>query len=310
MTSYDMIYKLVTHYYLYNNAFAYLQKDDKGNLMGIYPLSPVSMEYLTDSTDTLYCKFLFAGGKEFILPFSDIFTIRRFFNSNDLLGDNNNAILPTLDLAHTQNEGIKSSIKAGATIKGILKYNQVLSPENLKKEKEAFIKDYLDISNNGGIAALDSKMEYIPLEVKGATIDNEQISSIKQKIYDYLGVSEKIVNSTYNEDEWAAFYESVIEGLGLQIGLELTDKIFTRREQSFGNSIILEANRLQFASTKTKTDLLFNLLPMGVISINEAREILNIPHVEGGDKYIQSLNYADKNIVNQYQLENKSEKEG
>ena len=218
--------------------------------------------------------------------------------------------MPTLDLAHTQNEGIKSSIKAGATIKGILKYNQVLSPENLKKEKEAFIKDYLDISNNGGIAALDSKMEYIPLEVKGATIDNEQISSIKQKIYDYLGVSEKIVNSTYNEDEWAAFYESVIEGLGLQIGLELTDKIFTRREQSFGNSIILEANRLQFASTKTKTDLLFNLLPMGVISINEAREILNIPHVEGGDKYIQSLNYADKNIVNQYQLENKSEKEG
>ncbi|MRC88280.1 phage portal protein, partial [Bacillus thuringiensis] len=29
MTAYDLIYKLVTHYYLYNNAFAYLEKDDK-----------------------------------------------------------------------------------------------------------------------------------------------------------------------------------------------------------------------------------------------------------------------------------------
>lgn len=303
MTAYDMIYKLVTHYYLYNNAFAYLQKDDKGNLMGIYPLSPVSMEYLTDSTDTLYCKFLFAGGKEFILPFSDIFTIRRFFNSNDLLGDNNNAILPTLDLAHTQNEGIKSSIKAGATIKGILKYNQVLSPENLKKEKEAFINDYLSISNNGGIAALDSKMEYIPLEVKGATIDNEQILSIKQKVYDYLGVSEKIVNSTYDENEWAAFYESVIEPLGLQFSLELTDKLFTKREQSFGNSILMEANRLQFASNTTKTNILKELMPLGLFTVNQALEILNLPSVEDGDRRVQTLNVASTDIVDKYQLD-------
>ncbi len=28
MTAYDMFYKIVTHYYLYNNAFAYLQKDE------------------------------------------------------------------------------------------------------------------------------------------------------------------------------------------------------------------------------------------------------------------------------------------
>lgn len=302
MTSYDMIYKLVTHYYLYNNAFAYLQKDDKGNLLGIYPLSPVNMEYLTDITDTLYCKFTFSGGKHFTIPFSEVFVMRRFFNSNDLLGDTNTAILPTLDLAHTQNQGMESSIKSSASIKGILKYNQVLSPENLKKEKEAFINDYLSISNNGGIAALDSKMEYIPLEVKGVSIDGEQISSIKQKIYDYLGVSEKIVNSTYNENEWAAFYESVIEPIGLQFSLELTDKLFTKREQAFGNSILMEANRLQFASNTTKTNILKELMPLGLFTINQALEILNLPSVENGDRRIQTLNVANTDIVDEYQL--------
>lgn len=305
MTAYDMFYKIVTHYYLYNNAFAYLQKDENGKLTGIYPLSPVNMEYLTDSAGELYCRFFFAGGKLVTLPFRDVFTIRRFYNSNDLLGDKNTAILNTLDLAHTQNEGIVNSIKSSATIKGLLKYNQILSPENLKKEKEEFIKDYLSISNNGGIAALDSKMDYVPLEIKGVSIDNEQMSAVKQKIYDYLGVSEKIINSTYNEDEWSAFYESVVEAIGLQISLELTDKIFTPREQAFGNSIIMEANRLQFASNATKTNMLKELMPLGLFTVNQALEILNLPSVEDGDRRVQTLNVANTKIVDEYQMNKK-----
>jgi len=35
MTAYDLIYKLVTHYFLHNNAYAFLQKDDRGNLISI-----------------------------------------------------------------------------------------------------------------------------------------------------------------------------------------------------------------------------------------------------------------------------------
>lgn len=310
MTSYDMIYKLVTHYYLYNNAFAYLQKDDRGNLTGIYPLSPLNMEYITDITGTLYCRFLFMGGKQFTVPFTEVFTIRRFFNSNDLLGDTNTAILPTLDLAHTQSEGIENSIKSSANIRGLLQYNQVLAPELLKIEKDAFINDYLSISNNGGIAALDSKAQYIPLDIKGATIDAEQIAAIKQKIYDYLGVSEKIVNSTYNEDEWAAFYESIIEPLGVQFSLELTEKLFTPREQAFGNSILMEANRLQFASNTTKTNILKELMPLGLFTVNQALEILNLPSVEDGDRRVQTLNVASTDIVDNYQMKGKGENDG
>ena len=37
--------------------------------------------------------------------------------------------------------------------------------------------------------------------------------------HDYLGISESIVNSSYSENEWAAFYESTIEPIALQMGL-------------------------------------------------------------------------------------------
>lgn len=302
MTAYDMLYKLVTHYYLYNNAFAYLQKDDRGYLQAIWPIRPLSMEYVTDPTEQLYCKFIFKRGYTVILPFSEVFTVRRFFNSNDLLGDTNTAILPTLDLAHTQNEGMENAIKANATIRGILKYNQVLAPEKLKAEKEAFINDYLTVTNSGGIAALDSKAEYIPLEVKPTAIDEKQLEAVKKKIYEYLGISEKIVNSTYTEDEWAAFYESVIEPLAVQFSLEFTDKIFTQREQAFGNSIIFEANRLQFASNATKTNIIKELMPLGLFTINQALDILNLPPVEDGDRRLQTLNVVNAEKADQYQL--------
>lgn len=310
MSAYDLIYKLVTHYFLNNNAFAYLQKDKRGNLLAIYPLTASNVEYLTDDYQQLYCQFTFQNGSQTILSYNDVFIARRFFNGNELLGDDNNAILPALDLAHTQNEGMEHAIKASASIRGLLKYGQALSPENLKAEKERFESEYLSAQNNGGIAAIDTKLEYIPLKSEPITIDEKQLKAIETKIYKYLGISENIVNSTYTENEWAAFYESVLEPIAVQFALELTDKIFTPREQAFGNSIILEANRLQFASTATKTSVIKELMPLGLLTVNQALEILNLPAVEDGDRRLQTLNVVNAEKADQYQLDEKPNGEG
>lgn len=309
MSAYDLFYKLVTHYFLNNNAFAYLQKDERGNLLAIYPLTPTNVEYLIDEAQQMYCKFTFANGSQATLPFNEVFIARRFFNSNDLLGDNNAAIMPTLDLAHAQNEGLDHAIKSSATIRGILKYTQAIAPERLKEEKDAFVKDYLGVNNSGGVAAIDTKFDYIPLDPKTAVIDEKQMQAVKTKIYEYLGINENIVNSTYSENEWAAFYESVLEPIAVQFALELTEKIFTHREQAFGNSIILEANRLQFASNTTKTNIIKELMPLGLLTVNQALEILNMPAVEDGDKRLQTLNVVNAEKADQYQLEEKPQQQ-
>ena len=301
MSAYDLIYKLVTHYYLHNNAFAYLEKDNRGNLIGIYPLSANQIEYVTDQTNEMYMKFLFNSGQSVTLHMSEVLVLRRHFNSNDLLGDSNTAIMAALELAHTQNEGLSESIKSSATIRGILKYNKILAPEELRKAKEEFTRDYLNMSNNGGIAALDTKTDYIPLQLSEMNIDNAQIEAVKRKVYDYLGISEVIINSTYTEDQWSAFYESVIEPLAIQLSLELTDKVFTQREQAFGNTIVFEASRLQFASNESKTNIIKELVPYGILTINQALEILNMPPVEDGHKRLQTLNVVNADLADEYQ---------
>lgn len=301
MSAYDLLYKLATHYYLYNNAFALLQWNGR-SLCGIYPITATSFEMLSDAANNLYCRFYFRSGKQAVFPYSDLIHLRRHFNTNDLIGDENGALYPALELAHTQNEGIISGIKAGANIRGILKFTQLMGATQLQKAKEDFIADYLSVSNDGGVIAVDQQMEYTPIESKPVILTADQTQEVKKKIYDYLGISENIVNSNYTEDQFSAFYESTIEPFAVALSLEFTAKIFNDREQAFGNSIMFESGRLQFSSNSTKVNLIKELLPMGMLTVNQALEILNLPAIEDGDRRIQSLNYIDIEHATEYQL--------
>ncbi|HHU80884.1 MAG TPA: phage portal protein [Acholeplasmataceae bacterium] len=57
MTPYDFIYKTITLLLLNDNAFVYQKFDkDSGELKGIYPLRPITVEMIIDSSDTYYIK--------------------------------------------------------------------------------------------------------------------------------------------------------------------------------------------------------------------------------------------------------------
>lgn len=305
MSAYDFLYKLVTRLFLYNNSFAYMDRDDKGNVKSIYPVTASHVDIYSDASGSLFCGFMLKTGKQVLLPYSDVIHLRRFFNNDDLLGSDNMAILPGLELAHTQNEGVVSAIKAGASIRGILSFTQIMSPTKLKEEKQAFLDDYFSMSNDGGIVAVDQKMDYKPIESKPTLLDADQAKEIKIKIYDYLGLTEEIVNSSYNEDQFSSFYESTLEPIAVALSQEFTAKIFNDREQAFGNSIIFESGRLQFTSNKTKVELIAQLMPMGLLTINQALEILNLPSVTDGDKRILALNMIDADHATEYQLKEK-----
>lgn len=307
MSGYDFLYKIATQYYLYNNAFILVQKDNRGNLSGLYPLTPNSVEFVVDGAGEVYIKCLFKEGKIVHFHISEVAILRRHFNSNELLGDSNDAIMGSLELAHTQNEGMREAIKNSAQIRGILKYGQILSESKLKEAKEEFVNDYLSMSNNGGVVAVDQKLDYTPLNVSDVQIDTSQIETVKRKIYDYLGINEDIVNGNYNEDQWQSFFESIVEPFAIQISSELTEKIFSEREKAFANRIIFESSKLQYASNKSKTNVIKELLPLGVLTINQALDLLNLPNVEDGDERIQSLNYIEKALAKNYQMDGKED---
>ena len=303
MSAASWLYKMATHYWGYNNAFALIVRDNRGYVAGIYPINATNVEMLTDAGNNLFCRFTFRTGQEAIFAYCDLIHLRRNFNSNELLGDDNSALFPALEAAQAVNEGITNAIKTAANIRGIVRYSEMMPDEMLKEVKEKFINNYLTLDNSGGVIPLDSKFDFTPVDSKPVLLSASQTEAIKKAIYDYLGVNESIVSSNFTEDCFSSFYESIIEPFALELGQEMTAKIFTPREIAYGNEIIFESGRLQYTSNQTKVALIEKLMPMGLMTINEAREVLNLPGVDDGERRIFSLNYVNAEKADEYQLE-------
>lgn len=301
MNAYDFIYKTVSQLYSTNNAFIYI-KVVNGYVVGLYPINYSSAEVKSYKGE-MYISFIFLTGFKMTVPYTELIHLRRHFNREDIFGeDNEKPIKETLNVLHTISQGIVNSIKQSGRLRGLLKYNQTMRPEDLKREHERFTENYLSLNNDGGVATIDAKAEFTPIDMKIQTADDKQTSIARESVYRYFNISEKIVQSNYTESEWNAFYESVIEPIAIQFSLECTAKLFTEREKGHGNEIIFESNRLQYAAASTKISLISRLMPLGLFSVNEAREIFNLSPVEDGDKRQVSLNYINAKKQDKYQL--------
>ncbi|WP_434794418.1 hypothetical protein TPDSL_13970 [Terrisporobacter petrolearius] len=281
--------KFTTQYKLNNNAFALLVRDEFGYPIEMYNIPCVSAEAIYDKQGILYLKFYNKNGKTVTYPYSDIIHIRQDFNENDIFGENpKEALLPLMNIVSTTDQGIVQAIKNGGIIKWLLKFSGALRPEDIKKNTDQFVEQFLNINNGTGAAGVDSKCDAKQIDPKDYVPNAAQTDRTITRIYNFFNTNEKIIQSKFNEDEWNAYYESEIEPLAMQISSEFTRKLFSRRERGFGNKIIFSANNLQYASMTTKLGLQA-MVDRGALTPNEWREVLNLPPVEDGDKVIRRL---------------------
>ena len=288
-----MLEKLRNILEIKNTAFLYIERDNTNKVIGFYPVPFESFEGL-EYDDRLFIKFLFAGNatRSLVIAWEDLAVLRKDFVFSEIGGENNRPLIPTLDVVNTMDEGLRNAVKSTANLRGILKSTKgMISPEDLKKQKDTFVKDYMNLENEGGIASIDSTQEFKEINLKPTTATAEEADGYRERIYRYFGVNKKIITSDYNEAEYDAFYESRIEPFLVDLSLELTRKIFTVREISFGNKVWFEANRLQFASVKTKLGCVA-LVDRGLMTPNEFREVLNLPPYDGGDEFVLRLDTA------------------
>lgn len=290
MTGQMMQEKLAVQLELNNNAFAYINRDENGYPMEIYPITPSNITALRDSRGELYLKFTLRTGRDVTFRYTDIIHLRKDFNSSEIFGEPTaRALAPLMEIVNTTDQGIVKAIKNSNIVKWLLKFNQTLRPEDMKKQTKQFVEDYLSIeSDSVGAAATDAKAEAIQVEPKDYVPNAAQVDRTVQRIYSFFNINSKIVQGSYDEDEWISYYEQSVEPDVIQLSGEYTRKLFTRRERGFGNKIIFESSNLTFASMQTKLNLV-QYVDRGILSPNEVREILNMAPREGGDEYIRRL---------------------
>lgn len=293
MSMQQLLEKAVTQLELNNNSFILIVRDDFGYPTQLIPITANSVDALRNGNGELFLRFTLKNGKRVIFAYSDIIHLRQDFNSNEIFGDSNfEALKDLMDVVGTIDQGIIKAIKNSNVVQWLLKYNANLNPDDLKKNTQEFVNSFLNMdSESVGAAATDNKFDAQRVEPKSFVPNAEQMEKTTQRIYSYFNINEKIIQSSYSENEWIAFYESAIEPIIVQLSNEFTRKLFTRKERSFGNKIVFEGSNLAFASMSTKLQLV-QMVDRGIMSPNEVREILNMHPVEHGDEYLLRLDTA------------------
>ena len=285
--------RMAWQYMLKNNAFAYIVRDANGFAIGIYLLEWTSVEALLDDQRRLYLRFNLKTGKQAVISYEDVIHVARDVGDNELFGSPNQKALETLmEVAGASDRSIIQAVKNGGAIKWLLKYTRGMRPEELKTRAKEFAKSFLDTENSEdgsiGVAATGADAEAKQVEPHDYVPNAMIMGNINKRLMAYFGTNEKIINSSYTEDEWNAYFENVIEPFAQAMAEEFTRKIFSRQERARGNRIAMDSTSLQYASMSSKLNLV-QMVDRGALTPNEWRQILNLPPIEGGEKPIRRL---------------------
>lgn len=298
MDTTKFLYRLATIYEVDNTAFIVPVEDQLGRLIGYYPILPQRCE-IVEAGGVIYLRYQFANGEYAAIEFEKVGVMAQYLYHDDLFGEDNRPLKPTMQLLHTQNEGIINAVKNSANIRFLAKVANMLKPEDIKKERERFTTDNLSEDNKSGMIIYDGKFsELKQVDSKPYTVNALQMQQINENVFIHFGTNMDILTNKYDENTWNAYYEGKIEPFAIQLSIVMSNMTYTPTEINRGNMITWTANRLQYASNSTKLQVSTQLFDRALLNRNGVMDIWNMAHVEGGEKYYIRKEYTEVSQLN------------
>lgn len=295
-----MLARLMTIMLNDNTAAVVPSLDTGGNITGLFPLKFAHAEVVEYAGEP-WIRFYLDSGDTMAIELRYVCLLTRFQYESDFFGSANDALNSTLALMDYQEQAQEVAIKNSAKIQFIGAINGSVRPEDLDRKRKEFSETNLSSKNTSGLMLYDNTFENIKqVEPQNYTIDSGEMERIETNVYNYFGINEDIIQSKYSEETFGAFYESQIEPFAVQLGEGLSQMLFTPIERRHGNGICFSANRLEYATNASKRNMIRDMLDRRVMTINESREVLQLPPVPGGDVFIERGEYvvfdADGNV--------------
>lgn len=255
--------------------------DQYGRVDSLYTVVPSSCTMVGDSYNPMVALRFPTGG--FVqMPVWQVGIMTRFQYREDFFGSNNAALNQTMQMISIQNQGITEAIKSAATYRFFAVMNNFSDSEDLKKKREEF--DKQNFSGTGGGLLLFPNIFGNPQQIKADhfVVDADQMNIIKNNVFDYFGSNEDVLQNKCIGDKWNAFYEGEIEPWSIQLSEVLTDMFLLLGELTGDGKVIATSNRLQYMSTADKLNFTTQNLDRGVINVDQALEVWNLPPLPDG----------------------------
>ena len=279
----QFLYRLSTILDMHNTAFITPVFDEFGEPSGIYAPLPTRAK-IVQYGGVPYLRYEFTWGQTAAVELEYCGIMTKFQYKDDFFGEDNAALIPTMDLIHIQNQGIQEGVKSAATYRFMAQINNFTNAEDLAKERKRFTaENFAKDAEGGGLLLFPSTYKDIKqIDVKPWVVDADQMKAIKESVYQYFGVNDDVLTNKAVGDSWSAFYEGAIEPFAIQFSEVMTKMLFTLREQSQGNRVTATANRIQYMTNKDKLEVTNGWADRGMASIDEMREVWGLPPLPDG----------------------------
>ncbi len=294
----QFMYRLSTILDMHNTAFIVPVYDRYGEPSGVFTPLPercTIVQYKIGGKDIPFLRYEFSNRNKAAIELEYCGIMTKYQYRSDFFGEDNRALFPTMDLIKIQTKGIEEGVKNAASYRFIATLNNFALDEDLAKERKRFSENNLASDAEGGGLLLfpNTYTNIQQVNTKPFTADADQMKIIREQVFEYFNVNEDVMTGAAFGDAWSAFYELAVESFAIQFSEVMTKMLFTLREQTEGNMVTATANRLQYMSNADKLNVSSQMLDRGIFSLNDVREIWNLPPVDGGDVRIIRGEYVN-----------------
>ena len=283
---------------LWGNAFVKIKFNNNGKIIALEPLEPQNVTIVKGMTG----EYLYSYKNGFI---EEVYSEDEIIHFPYISAQGKVGKSP-LEVAR-ESVGNLTSInkyegnlyRNGTMTTGVLEATGELAPAAREKIKTEWKKLYGGVNNAGDIAVIDSGLQYKPITLP--LKDMEFIASRKMNkaeiatIFDVPSyMLNDLDNAKYNnvEQQNLRYLVDVLQPEVTALEEELNYKLFTV-EQAKSNFVKFNLNSAMRADSKTRAEYYKEMLGMGLMSINEARDKEDMHSIgEIGDKHYMSLNFT------------------
>jgi HK97 family phage portal protein len=283
---YELVHQIVASMALHGNAYVHLDRDKRGEIIGLVPLHVYQMQVLPTGDQTGR-KYLHLGNE---IPAEDLIHLRWFTPPQSLVG-----VSPLIQsrnligLAMAMDRHLGQFYAEGATPSSILETDQKLTNEQAQIIRNTWEATH---KRHRRPAVLSDGLKWKPITTSAA--DNEMIATREQLIRDIARVfripAHLILASggdtqTYQNVEQASlnFLTHTITPWIRRVEIGLSKVLPVGTDIAFDTSSLLRTDAL----TRAKVNMLN--VQIGARTPNEVRQIEGLEPYVGGDVFNQAL---------------------
>ncbi|KJF73258.1 portal protein [Agrobacterium arsenijevicii] len=272
------------------NGYARIERSSRG-VASLTPVNPALMGVRRLQNGTIEYRWT-QDGRQYVETDKTVLHIRGF-GGNPLGGMSTLHFgRHTFSLARAIDKSAGSTFKNGMRPSGVLTFDKWLSPEQRKLAEEKMATKFQSSADTGKPMILEggTKWEQLTLAPEDAQMLESRSFSVEE-VCRFFGVPPFLIGHTEKTTSWGSGIEQ--QTIGFQkftlrrrlkrIEQAIQKQLLTPSDRAAGVSVEFNLEGLLRADSGGRARFYQQMTSIGAMTINEVRDLENLPPVEGGD---------------------------